>query len=154
NPGKEVEALEKDRRESFAQMLRGLSSGTNSAAAAAREAREAKKGKLIGTQGENFQPIRALWGFKRTADLKRKVVILDFFAHWCGPCIASLPSMRSLSDDLKAKGLQVIGVTRFYGYYKTENRTNRDLPAGTEFERMKDFVKEKEINWPAAFVDK
>jgi thiol-disulfide isomerase/thioredoxin len=41
---------------------------------------------------------------------KGKVVYVDFWASWCGPCAKSFPFMNELSRDLKDKGLQVIGI--------------------------------------------
>ena len=41
---------------------------------------------------------------------KGKVIYVDFWASWCGPCAKSFPFMNELSRDLKNKGLQVIGV--------------------------------------------
>ena len=41
---------------------------------------------------------------------KGKVVYVDFWASWCGPCATSFPFMNNLSRDLKAQGLEVIGV--------------------------------------------
>ncbi len=41
---------------------------------------------------------------------KGKVVYVDFWASWCGPCAKSFPFMSELSRDFKDKGLQVIGV--------------------------------------------
>ena len=152
NPGKEAEALQKSRREALIAALSGRASGSNTNAAAARAAaakqRDEKLARFVGTEATDFKPTHAHGDFKTLAELKGKVVILDFFAHWCGPCIASFPSMRALYDDLKPKGLQLIGVTRFYGYYQKENRTARDMPVGTEFAKMKDFMAEKKMNWP------
>lgn len=158
NPGKEAEAIEKARREELIALMTGRLGGSNTnaaaSAAAAREAREAKFAKLIGTDAPDFEASHVHGNFKNLEPLKGKVVILDFFAHWCGPCIASLPSMREIYDDLKPKGLEMVGLTRFYGYYKAEHKTKRDMPAEAEFARMKDFMAEKNINWPVAFVSK
>jgi thiol-disulfide isomerase/thioredoxin len=41
---------------------------------------------------------------------KGKVIYVDFWASWCGPCAKSFPFMNELSLDFKDKGLQVIGV--------------------------------------------
>ena len=38
-------------------------------------------------------------------------VLLDFWASWCGPCIASFPQMRQLYDAYKDRGLQIIGIS-------------------------------------------
>ena len=37
--------------------------------------------------------------------------LLDFWASWCGPCIASFPQMRQLYDSYKDCGLQIIGIS-------------------------------------------
>lgn len=42
--------------------------------------------------------------------LKGKVVYVDFWASWCGPCAKSFPFMNKLHGDLQAQGLEVIGV--------------------------------------------
>ena len=44
-------------------------------------------------------------------ELKGKVVVLDFWASWCAPCIASMPAIAKLQRDYGSKGLVVLGVT-------------------------------------------
>ncbi len=158
NPGKEAEALAKERRSALAGLMAGRATGSNTnaaaAAAEARKARDAKLAELTGTDATDFKPRNVLGEFKGLEDLKGKVVMLDFFAHWCGPCKAALPTVRALYDELKPKGLQVVGVTKFYGYYSKENSAKRDMTPEKEFDRMKEFLVEKNINWPVAFVDK
>lgn len=39
-----------------------------------------------------------------------KVLYMDFWASWCGPCAKSFPFLSKLHHDLKEKGLQVIGI--------------------------------------------
>lgn len=46
------------------------------------------------------------------ADLRGKVVILDFWATWCPPCIELLPDLKALHAGFKDKGLVLIGVNR------------------------------------------
>ena len=59
-------------------------------------------------------PMPSLGGFdlegKVPGDLAGKVILLDFWASWCGPCKASFPVLEAVHGRLAAKGLVVIGV--------------------------------------------
>ena len=44
------------------------------------------------------------------SSLKGKVVFLNFWATWCGPCRAEMPSMESLYNSYKEKGLEILAV--------------------------------------------
>ncbi len=55
--------------------------------------------KLVSTTGQNLTP----------ALLKGKVYLIDFWATWCGPCKAAMPTMQKLHSQFKAQGFQVIG---------------------------------------------
>lgn len=65
--------------------------------------------------------------------LRGKVVVLDFWGVWCGPCRAAMPHLKELYKKHKAEGLVIIGV-------HTKNKGD-EMPA---------FVKDKELPWPVA----
>jgi thiol-disulfide isomerase/thioredoxin len=67
------------------------------------------------------------------AGLKGKVVVLDFWGVWCGPCRAAMPHLRQLYEKHKDQGLVVIGV-------HTKNQGGK----------MADYVKEADLTWPIA----
>ncbi|MDI9639405.1 TlpA disulfide reductase family protein [Kamptonema cortianum] len=102
---------------------------------------------MIGAPAPAVESERGYGNYPGLDGLKGKVVLLDFFAHWCGPCIAAFPAMRTMYDDLKGSGLEIIGITRYYGYYGQERNMDKD----TEFAKMDEFMKKHNMNWPVIY---
>jgi peroxiredoxin len=67
---------------------------------------------LVGAPAPAWSNVTALSGAPASlASLKGKVVLIDFWASWCGPCRMIAPRLSALKDRFGAQGLAVVGVT-------------------------------------------
>jgi thiol-disulfide isomerase/thioredoxin len=48
------------------------------------------------------------------AQMRGKVIFLDFWATWCGPCISAFPALIEMHKTFQSQGLVILGVTRWY----------------------------------------
>jgi thiol-disulfide isomerase/thioredoxin len=84
----------------------GCRGGGAASAAPAGSARTARAGSEY-LQSLYLPSVNRPWA---PAELQDRVVVVAFFATWCFPCLAEMPMLERLQDELGPKGLQVIGV--------------------------------------------
>jgi peroxiredoxin len=66
---------------------------------------------LAGQPSENFSLPDLAGKTVRLSDHKGKVIFLNFFATWCPPCRAEMPSMQKLAERLKGKNFVLLAVS-------------------------------------------
>ena len=91
-------------------------------------------------KGEVFRAsLKTLDGTRLTLprSLAGKVVVIDFWATWCGPCRASIPHLKKVYAEYKPKGVEIIGISL------DKNR-----------KALKAYVKGQGLDWPITFSGK
>lgn len=71
------------------------------------------------------------------SQMKGKVVLIDFWATWCGPCVGEIPHVKEAYDKYHSKGFEVVGISF------DEDR-----------ERLESFIQERNLAWPQYFDGK
>ncbi len=121
-----------------------------------KERIEAQKAKLA-LVGQAAPEIAFDWAteddLKSLSSLRGKVVVLDFWATWCGPCVASFPQIRELAKHYEGYDVEIVGVTSLQGRVHGLQAQPIDCRNDPDKERglMPEYVKKHDINWTIAF---
>lgn len=111
-----------------------------------------KRYEMIGKAAPPLPANRSHGQYVDLWSLRGKVVVLDFTAHWCHACIASLPSLGKLYRDLHPEGLEIVSVTKFYGHFQAERAKEKDMPEDEEFARMPAWMAKYGVVWPMVYA--
>ena len=96
---------------------------------------ESFKKEVVGKQADDFEFITIDGSNKTLSDYRGKIVLLDFWGTWCGPCVGEIPNMKKAYEKYNQKGFEIISIS-----------SDIIMKTKTE-EEFKSFVKEKEMNW-------
>jgi peroxiredoxin len=119
-PGREVAPVREE------HPVKEVAPAANPAANAARERPSAADFSLPAVNG----------GIVSLSGLKGKVVVVDFWAMWCRPCVWEIPSFVKLKHRYAADGFEIIGLS-----------VDRDRS------RMAEFIRRYGINYPIVYAD-
>ena len=119
-------------------------------------AAKAAKATLIGSAAPELNFTWASQeGLKTLSGLKGQVVVLDFWATWCGPCIGSFPQVREHVEHFKGSPVVFIGVTSLQGFVANleSGRIDTQNDPAKEMKLMPDFMKKHEMTWNVAISE-
>lgn len=71
-------------------------------------------------------------------DFKGKLVYIDVWATWCGPCIQEIPALKKLKEDYKGKNVEIISIS---------------IDVQKDFDKWKHMVAEKQLKGVQLFAD-
>lgn len=96
---------------------------------------------IVATQWIDQAPVKL-------SELRGQVVLLDFWATWCGPCRYTFPRLQQWHEAYKDKGLVILGMTNYFGEADGHKATR-----GEELVYLRSFKKKNRLPYGFAIAD-
>ncbi|HMF55780.1 MAG TPA: TlpA disulfide reductase family protein [Pyrinomonadaceae bacterium] len=104
---------------------------------------------LIGQPAPEISVKQWLTGEPATLEaLRGQVVLLEFWATWCKPCAGMFPKLKRLDEEYRARGLEIIALTRHYFAQRNEASSVEE-----ELNLMRGVIAQHELEFRAGVME-
>ena len=101
------------------------------------ESKKIQRALVEGSKFPDFEEKDLMGSALSVAKYKGKVVLVDFWATWCGPCVAELPNVLKAYEKHHSTGFEIIGIS-----------------LDQDEQKLKDFIKTRKMPWAQYFDGK